>query len=166
MKIAVTSTGTSMDSPVDPRFGRSPFMDFVELETGRLEARANPFQDATGGAGTRAAQWVVENGAEVLLTGSCGPKASTVFNDAGVQVVNGISGTVREAVASYRQQGKGSADAVGSFARVGLSPPGSRVGGGLGRDAGRRGGAGRGPGRGGRWGGRGWGGRRGPGRTG
>lgn len=42
MKIAITSTGTTMNSEVDPRFGRSPYVAFVDLETGQLEALANP----------------------------------------------------------------------------------------------------------------------------
>jgi hypothetical protein len=29
MKIAITSTGTDMDSPVDPRFGRGPYLAIV-----------------------------------------------------------------------------------------------------------------------------------------
>jgi predicted Fe-Mo cluster-binding NifX family protein len=130
MKIAVTSTGTSMDSPVDPRFGRSPYIAFVDIQTGELEALANPFADASGGAGIQAAQLVLDHGAGALLTGHCGPKASAVLGDAGVQVVNGISGTVQEAVASYRQTEKGSVDAAASKADVEPGVPSGGPGGG------------------------------------
>lgn len=51
MQIAITSTGTTMDSPVDPRFGRSPYIAFLDLETGELEALVNPFEEASGGPG-------------------------------------------------------------------------------------------------------------------
>ena len=33
MKIAVTSTGTELDSPVDPRFGRAAFILIVDSDT-------------------------------------------------------------------------------------------------------------------------------------
>ena len=173
MKIAITSTGTTLDSPVDPRFGRSPYIAFVDLEKDRLEALANPFADASGGAGIQAAQFVLDHGAEAFLTGHCGPKASAVLSDAGVQVVNGISGTVREAVASYRQTEKGTADAAASRADVEPRLPGGGPGGGVGRGLGRGAGGGgagrrRGPGGrfgGGRGGGRGPGGGGGPGRA-
>jgi len=173
MKIAVTSTGTGMDSPVDPRFGRSPYIAFVDFQTGQLEALANPFVDASGGAGIQAAQLVLDHGAEALLTGHCGPKASAVLSDAGVQVVNGISGTVREAVASYRQTEEVSADAVASKVDAEPALPGGGPGGGFGRGLGRGAGGGgagrrRGPGGrfgGGRGGGRGPGGGGGPGRA-
>jgi predicted Fe-Mo cluster-binding NifX family protein len=172
MKIAVTSTGTNMDSPVDPRFGRSPYIAFVDIQTGELEALANPFADASGGAGIQAAQLVLDQGAEALLTGHCGPRASAVLSDAGVQVVNGISGTVREAVASYRQTENVSTDAAASEVDTTPALPSGRPGGGFGRGLGRGtggGGAGcrRGPGSrfgGGRGGGRGPGGGGGPGR--
>ena len=168
MKIAITSTGTTMDSPVDPRFGRCSYIAFVDLETGQLEALANPFLDASGGAGTQAAQFVLDKGAAALLTGHCGPKATTVLSDAGVQVVNGISGTVREVVASYQKEEGSSADSAASKADAESRPPGRGRGRGLGqgRGAGGGGGAGRGLGRGGRGGGdRGPGGGGGPGRA-
>jgi predicted Fe-Mo cluster-binding NifX family protein len=172
MKIAITSTGTTLDSPVDPRFGRSPYIAFVDLEKDRLEALANPFADASGGAGIQAAQFVLDHGAEALLTGHCGPKAIAVLSDAGVQVVNGISGTVREAVASYRQTEKVSADEAASKVDAEPAIPGGVPGGGFGRGLGRGAGGGgggrrRGPGGrfgGGRGGGRGPGGGGGPGR--
>jgi len=155
MKIAVTSTGTGMDSPVDPRFGRSPYIAFMDIQTGELEALANPFADASGGAGVQAAQFVLDQGAEALLTGHCGPKASAVLSDAGVQVVNGVSGTVREAVASYHKEERGSADAVVSQTDIEPARPGGGPGGGFGRGLGRGagGGGGRRRGPGGRFGG-------------
>jgi predicted Fe-Mo cluster-binding NifX family protein len=69
MKVAITSTGTTMDSLVDPRFGRSPYIAFVDLEKGQLEALANPFENASDGAGVEAAQWVLDKGAAAFVDG-------------------------------------------------------------------------------------------------
>ncbi|HDZ24130.1 MAG TPA: dinitrogenase iron-molybdenum cofactor biosynthesis protein, partial [Desulfobacteraceae bacterium] len=33
MKVAVTATGTTLDSSVDPRFGRAPYIVIVDSET-------------------------------------------------------------------------------------------------------------------------------------
>lgn len=104
MKIVISAAGETRDSQVDPRFGRCPYFAIVDLDTQRLEALANPFQDAAGGAGTQSAQFVVEQGAAALLTGKCGPKASAVLADAGVEVVSGVAGLVCEAVEQYQRR--------------------------------------------------------------
>jgi predicted Fe-Mo cluster-binding NifX family protein len=102
MKIVATSTGRDLDSALDPRFGRCAYFAVLDSESGALEAIPNPFLDAAGGAGTQAAQWVLDQGAEILLTGQCGPKAAAVLRDAGIRVVEGASGSLREAAAPFR----------------------------------------------------------------
>ncbi|NEX20269.1 dinitrogenase iron-molybdenum cofactor biosynthesis protein [Thiorhodococcus mannitoliphagus] len=97
-KILATSTGTELDSAIDPRFGRSAYFALIDQGTGALEAIPNPFLDAASGAGTQAAQWVLEQGVDVLVTGRCGPKAAAVLEGSGVRVIEGASGSVREAV--------------------------------------------------------------------
>jgi predicted Fe-Mo cluster-binding NifX family protein len=104
MKIAITSTGTELDSTVEPRFGRCPYFALVDTETGGFEAKANPFRDAAGGAGVQAAQWVADRGVSVLLTGRCGPKAAAVLDDADIRIVEDVMGTVREVSTRYTQE--------------------------------------------------------------
>jgi|GEM_PF-2676289 len=48
MKICVTSTGPSMDAPVDPRFGRCQYFMIVGSETMEYEAMPNPSVGASG----------------------------------------------------------------------------------------------------------------------
>ena len=45
---------------------------------------------------------VSERGAQVLMTGYCGPKAFTTLQAAGVKVVDDVSGTVRDAVEAFK----------------------------------------------------------------
>jgi predicted Fe-Mo cluster-binding NifX family protein len=150
MKIAVTSTGTDMDSPVDPRFGRCPYLAVVDLESGQLEAVVNPFQNASGGAGIQAAQWVVGKGVGALLTGSCGPKASAVLEDADIEVISGVSGSVREAVESFKHTSRDSSTSAAVGGETDIIPRGwGRT---IGSEAGAGQGSGRGPGHGGRGG--------------
>jgi predicted Fe-Mo cluster-binding NifX family protein len=160
MKIAVTSTGTDMDSPVDSRFGRCPYLAVVDLESGQLEAVVNPFQNASGGAGIQAAQWVVGKGVGALLTGSCGPKASAVLEDADIEVISGVSGSVREAAERFKHTRRDSSTPAAAGAETDITPRGwgRRIGSGpgAGQSSGRCSSQGsrRGPGHGGRGGGR------------
>ena len=102
MKIAVTSQGTDLDAEVDPRFGRAPYFVVVDSETFAFEALDNKENlNALKGAGIQAAGMVSDKGAEVLLTGFCGPNAFKALKAAKVGVANNASGTVREAVQAY-----------------------------------------------------------------
>jgi predicted Fe-Mo cluster-binding NifX family protein len=101
MKIAVSASGADLDSPVDPRFGRCQYLAIVDSDSMAHEATANPAATAPGGAGIQAANLVVQKGADVVLTGRCGPNASQVFQGSNVRVISGIQGTVREAVEQY-----------------------------------------------------------------
>lgn len=102
MKIAVTSVGTNLDSEVDPRFGRAAYIIIVDSDTFAFEAVDNQENvNALKGAGIQAAKAVSEKGAEVLLTGFCGPNAFKAMNAAKIRVANNASGSIREAVQAY-----------------------------------------------------------------
>lgn len=102
MKVAVTATGTDLDAPVDPRFGRAPYILIIESETMAVEVLDNQENmNALKGAGIQAATMVSDHGAEVLLTGHCGPNAFRALQAANVGVANNATGTVREAVKAY-----------------------------------------------------------------
>ena len=104
MKIAVTSQGDTLDSQIDPRFGRAAYIIIVDTET--LEFKAfdnNENKNAFKGAGTQAAALVSENEAKVLLTGFCGPNAFTTLKAAGVKVANDQTGQVIDVVKKFKQ---------------------------------------------------------------
>lgn len=99
MKVVVTAQGSSLDSPVDPRFGRARFFLLVDTETGNFTAHDNVQNlNAPQGAGIQAAQTVVQLGTEAVLTGNVGPKAFATLQAARVAVHPGAMGTVREAL--------------------------------------------------------------------
>jgi predicted Fe-Mo cluster-binding NifX family protein len=102
MKIAVTSTGQELDSPVDPRFGRAAYILIVDTDSMEFEALDNAENlNALKGAGIQAATMINDKHADVLLTGYCGPNAFKTLAAANIKVADNVSGTVREAVEAF-----------------------------------------------------------------
>lgn len=103
MKIAVSAGGPDLKAQVDPRFGRAPFFLLVDPETLEFDAVPNQTNlQAPQGAGIEAAALVARQRPVAVLTGNCGPKAFDTLKAAGIQVIVGVAGSVREAVANYR----------------------------------------------------------------
>ncbi len=160
MKVAITSTGPTLDSPVDPRFGRAAYFIIVDTDTMEYQAFPNPAVNATGGAGTMAAQFVASQGAQAVVSGEVGPNALAALQAAGLQIITGMTGTVREVVERIRAGNFSylTPPATGFQGGPGYGPGGGRGwgrGGGWGKGRGRGPGGGWGKGRGGRGGG--WG---------
>jgi predicted Fe-Mo cluster-binding NifX family protein len=101
MRVVVSANGVDLDASASPVFGRCPVFVFVDVETMGFEAVENPALAASGGAGIQAAQFVIERGAEAVITGNVGPNAFDVFNAAGVPVYQFAEGTVRETVEAH-----------------------------------------------------------------
>lgn len=102
MRIVVTASGATLDAQAHPAFGRCPTYVFVDAETMQFEAVENPAANAAGGAGIQAAQFVIERGAQAVVTGNVGPNAFQVFQSAGVPVCLFDGGSVRQAVEAYK----------------------------------------------------------------
>ncbi len=102
MKIAISATGSNLDAEVDPRFGRCQYFIIVDPDTMQFEAVENSSAMASGGAGISAAQMIAGKGVEAVLTGNCGPNAYQVLSPAGIKVITGVSGKVKDAVQSYK----------------------------------------------------------------
>jgi predicted Fe-Mo cluster-binding NifX family protein len=101
MKLAVSSQGKNIESPVDPRFGRCAYFLIVETDDLRFEAFDNENRSLGGGAGIQSAQLVASKGAKVILTGFCGPNAVRTLSAAGIELYVVQRGTVKEAVEKY-----------------------------------------------------------------
>ena len=98
MKIAVSAKGQGLDAPLDPRFGRSHYFLVMDTQTGTAETLANENATASGGAGIQTAQFISDQGIEMVITGSVGPKAAQVLAQAGIQVHTTKAGTIRDAL--------------------------------------------------------------------
>jgi predicted Fe-Mo cluster-binding NifX family protein len=58
---------------------------------------------ATGGAGIQAVQTIADKGAKVVITGNIGPSAFGALSAAGIEIVTGASGTLREVVEQFKR---------------------------------------------------------------
>jgi predicted Fe-Mo cluster-binding NifX family protein len=102
LRIAVSATSESLDSQIDPRFGRCPYFVIVDSETMKFEAVPNTASGAMSGAGIQAAQIVAGRGVKVVVTGNVGPNAFQALSSTGINIITGVFGTVREAVEKFK----------------------------------------------------------------
>jgi predicted Fe-Mo cluster-binding NifX family protein len=101
MKICVTAVSGSLDAQIDPRFGRCPYFVIVDSGTMEFEAVPNIASGSMSGAGIQAAQTIASKGVKVLITGNVGPNAFQALSAAGIKVVIGVFGNVREVIEKY-----------------------------------------------------------------
>jgi predicted Fe-Mo cluster-binding NifX family protein len=145
MKIAVSATGPSLDAEAEPRFGRCPYFIIADAETMEFEAMDNASATAAGGAGISAAQSIADKGVQAVLTGHCGPNAHQVLSAAGIQIITGVSGKVKDAIDAFRSGKLKASEKPNVPDHYGMSAaPGSGSGGGKGRGMGKGCGGGRG----------------------
>ncbi len=100
MIIAITAKEASLQSEVDPRFGRAAYFLIANSQTGEVYAHDNTEGiEASNGAGTGAAQLMAEYKVDVLYTGHVGPKAAEVLDKAKITYHEHTEGTVEEVLA-------------------------------------------------------------------
>jgi predicted Fe-Mo cluster-binding NifX family protein len=104
MKIAISTKGTTPDSAVDPRFGRTAGFLLFDTDTGNFTYLDNAaHREMPQSAGIQCARMLCDAGTQVLITGQIGPKAVQVLNQAGIQIYMGSGGTVQGALQALRQ---------------------------------------------------------------
>jgi len=133
MKLAVTSTGEDLNAQIDPRFGRCQYFMFVDSDTMCFEAMMNESAMTSGGAGIQAAQTLAGKGVDAVITGNLGPNAHQTLTAAGIKLITGVSGTVKDAVEKFKngELKETTSPTVGSH--FGMGGGGRGMGGGMGR---------------------------------
>lgn len=129
MRIIVSAQGESLDAPASPVFGRCPIYILADTETAEFQALPNPAMNQGGGAGIQAAQFVVEQGAQAILTGNLGPNAFDVLQAAGIPAYLVPEGTVRRAVEAFKAQRLQPIGAANVAAHAGIGGGASQRGG-------------------------------------
>ncbi len=102
MKIAISAQGNSLQSPLDPRFGRAAGFIIVDGQTGAHEYRDNAQNlSLPQGAGIQAAMHVKDAGVEAVITGHVGPKAFAALSKGNIKVYYTQLPTVGAAYAAF-----------------------------------------------------------------
>ncbi|WP_297501448.1 NifB/NifX family molybdenum-iron cluster-binding protein [Thermococcus sp.] len=150
MRIIVPTLTGGLDDRVNPAFGRTPTFTIVDVENGeivKVQVVPNPGYSQPRGAGVTAAQFVIDQGADVVISGEFGPNSSGVLQAANIRMVSAPANMrVREAVEAFLR---------GELSGPIMGPEGGGMGGyggygpGMGRGMGRGRGRGMGRGRGG-----------------
>lgn len=105
MKIAIPVDENSLNTGVCISFGRAPYFMIFDTDTNKGEFLVNSAAESQGGAGVKAAQSIVDAGADVLLTPRCGDNAVEVFKAAGIKLYKTKDGTAMDNIKAFLASG-------------------------------------------------------------
>ena len=103
MKIAISSTGKTLEDNVDERFGRCDYFLIVEIEDKKIkgfEAVENTAKSQMGGAGIVAGEIVAKQKVDAVITVNLGPRAFSVFEQFKIKTYQG-KGKIKEVVQNF-----------------------------------------------------------------
>lgn len=101
MKIAIPVDEKTLESNVCVSFGRTPYFLIYDVETKENIFIDNSAAASTGGAGIKAAQTIVDNKVNALLTPRCGQNAADVIKSADIKIFKTASASVKDNIAAY-----------------------------------------------------------------
>ncbi len=87
MYVIFSAKEKELNGLIEYRFGRCPVLVKVDSETEEWEAFDNPGMSQSGGAGIAAAQFVIDQNAEVVVSGDFGPNAANTFKAANIKML-------------------------------------------------------------------------------
>ncbi len=104
MKIAMPVESKSMDNNVYQSFGRSPYFLIYDLQSKESVYVDNSAATSQGGAGIKAAQTIVDSGANVLITPRCGENAADVIKSANIKIYKSVVGSINENIKALEEE--------------------------------------------------------------
>ncbi|WKY47544.1 NifB/NifX family molybdenum-iron cluster-binding protein [Eubacteriaceae bacterium ES3] len=102
MKIAIPVDENTIDTEVCMSFGRAPYFYIYDTQEKQGDFLANEAATAQGGAGIKAAQIIVDTGANVLITPRCGENAADVFKQAEIKLYKNKNESIEDNVKAYQ----------------------------------------------------------------
>ncbi len=87
MKVAITSTGNSLESTVDMNFGRCVFFVVYDTVSHAMEFIPNPNKDAETGAGTASVELISSRGVVKIVSGEFGIKIKPLLDSLRIQMI-------------------------------------------------------------------------------
>ena len=103
MKICIPTIGENgLDNLVGEHFGRVPTYTIVDLDTNKVKVIPNT-SEHMGGQG-HPPEIMAREGVNVMVCRGLGRRAITMFEEFGIDVYIGATGTVRDAIDAFRQE--------------------------------------------------------------
>ena len=107
MKIAISSTGKTLDDEIDVRFGRCPYFVIIEIDEKEkkiknVKAIENTAAGQFGGAGITASQLVANEKVDAVITTNLGPRAFQVLSQLGIEIYQG-QGKIKDVIQEFME---------------------------------------------------------------
>ncbi len=129
MRVAIPAASNKLEGSIDSRFGRSNYFLIVELNDMSFEAFENKAQYEGHGAGTMAAQSIVNHKVHAVISNQYGPNAFMTLKAANIELYI-FRGTISDALAKLKNKELTQANEPSNAGRPGM---GGGRGGGQGR---------------------------------
>lgn len=104
MKIAIPVDDNNINSNVCISFGRAPYFLFYDTEKNESNFFNNSAANSQGGAGIKAAQIIVDNNADVLITPRCGENAAEVLKAAYITIYKSKNNSIEENLKDLKEE--------------------------------------------------------------
>lgn len=98
MIIAISASENNIEGSVDPRFGRCNYFYIYDSDSKKGKFIPNEGQASAHGAGTAAAQMIINENVSAVVTGRVGPNAFRVLQSAGIDIRTTQSGSIKTAI--------------------------------------------------------------------
>ena len=96
MRVAIPVEEKNIKSNVCISFGRAPYFMFYDTKNEDSVFVINSAANSQGGAGIKAAQIIVDNNADVLITPRCGQNAADVLNAADIKIYKSSDNSIEK----------------------------------------------------------------------
>lgn len=104
MIIAIPADEKSIKGNVCVSFGRAPYFMFYDTEKNESNFINNSAADSQGGAGVKAAQLIVDNHADVLITPRCGDNAAEVLKTAYITIYKSKNNSIEDNLKNFKEE--------------------------------------------------------------
>ncbi len=101
MRVAIPVDDNTNETKVCMSFGRAPYYAIFDTETQEMKYVDNSAAASQGGAGIKASQTIIDEGAEAVITPRCGQNAADVLLEADIRIYRSNGDSVRENVEAY-----------------------------------------------------------------
>ncbi|MGI6594450.1 MAG: NifB/NifX family molybdenum-iron cluster-binding protein [Christensenellales bacterium] len=102
MKIAIPVNDNNLNTDICPSFGRTAYFLIYDSETKESKFIENIAANMAGGAGIKAAQIIIDNGANVLLAIRLGQNAANVLKASDIKIYKANEGLAKDNIEAFR----------------------------------------------------------------